>query len=157
MPRLADSSINPIRGSQITEHQSWDQGPLTHQRNVFGPAAHLWIRTDLKADDVDAALLYGSFTFNVFSRLEGLGFCAPGEAATFVACGKRIGPGGSLPLNPHGGQLAAGRTNGYGNVIEAVLQLRGQAGPRQVAAAKVAVVSSGGGIPAGCMLLRKDC
>ncbi len=143
-------------GSHITEHQSWDQGPLSQQRNVFGPAAHLWSRTCLRAADVDVALLYDGFTFNVFSWLEGLGFCAPGEAAQFIDGGARLGPGGALPLNPHGGQLAAGRSNGYGNVLEAVTQLRHQAGARQVAAARVAVVSSGGGIPAGCMLLRND-
>ena len=61
----------PIRieavGSHITEHQSWDQGPLSQQRNVFGPAAHLWSRTDLRAADVDVALFYDGFTFNVFS------------------------------------------------------------------------------------------
>jgi acetyl-CoA acetyltransferase/uncharacterized OB-fold protein len=143
-------------GTQITEHQSWDQHGLTHQRNVFGPASHLWSRTDLTPADIDVALLYDGFTFNVFSWLEGLGFCAPGEAAEFIAGGARIGPGGSLPLNPHGGQLAAGRTNGYGNVLEAVHQLRGHAGPRQVDHARVAVVSSGGGIPASCMLLSQS-
>lgn len=100
-------------------------------------------------------MLYDGFTFNVFSWLEGLGFCAPGEAAAFIDDGTRIGPGGSLPLNTHGGQLAAGCINGYGNVLEAVHQLRGQAGPRQVPGAQVAVVSSGGGNPASCMLLRR--
>jgi acetyl-CoA acetyltransferase len=143
-------------GTQITEHQSWDQGSLTHQRNVFGPAAHLWTRTDLHPADVDVACLYDGFTFNVFSWLEALGFCAPGEAADFIAGGTRIGPGGALPLNPHGGQLAAGRSNGHGHVLEAVTQLRGQAAARQVANARLAVVSAGGGIPAGCFLLRND-
>ncbi|MGH8595618.1 MAG: thiolase C-terminal domain-containing protein, partial [Gammaproteobacteria bacterium] len=143
-------------GTAMTEHQSWDQGSLLYQRNVFGPAAHLWTRTDLKPTDVDLALLYDGFTFNVISWLEGLSFCAQGEAADFVAGGHRLDLDGELPLNPHGGQLSAGRTNGYGQLHEAVLQLRGSAGPRQVANAEIAVVSSGGGIPAGCMLLTGD-
>lgn len=141
-------------GTQIAEPQFWDQGSLTHQVNVFGPAAHLWTRTDVRPRDVDLACLYDGFSFNAISWLEALGFCAPGEAADFVAGGQRIALGGELPLNPHGGHLAAGRTNGYGHVREAVLQLRGQATGRQVKDARLAAVSSGGGIPGGCMLLR---
>ena len=143
-------------GTQMSEHQSWDQGSLLYQRNVCAPAAHLWQRTELTAADVDVALLYDGFTFNVLSWLEALSFCGAGEAADFVANGARLDLGGALPLNPHGGQLAAGRTNGYGNLVDAVLQLRGQAAARQVVGAEVAVVSTGGGIPAGCMLLTRD-
>lgn len=141
-------------GQQMTEHQSWDQGTISHQPNVFGPAAHLWSRTDLKPADVDVAELYDGFTFNVVSWLEGLGFCGVGETADFVEGGTRITRGGSLPLNTHGGHLSAGRSHGFGNIHEAVLQLRGDAGPRQIDGAKTAAISIGGGIPAGCMLLR---
>lgn len=143
-------------GSQIAEPQFWDQTTLSHQVNVFGPSAHLWSRTDLRPDDVDIACLYDGFSFNVLCWLEALGFCKHGEAKDFIDDGRRIGPGGELPLNPHGGHLAAGRTNGYGHLREAVLQLRGDAETRQVPGAKLAVVSSGGGIPGGCMLLRRD-
>lgn len=155
-----DRARPPVRvravGTAIAECQSWDQGTLTHQPNVFGPAAHLWSRTDLRPGDVDLALLYDGFTFNVLSWLEALGFCGIGEAGDFVAGGERIGPGGSLPVNPHGGQLTTGRSNGFGHLAEAVVQLRGQAGARQVPGAEVAVVSTGGGIPGGCLLLTTD-
>ncbi len=87
------------------------------------------------------ALLYDGFTFNALSWLEGLGFCELGGAADFIDGGKGISVDGVLPLNPHGGQLSAGRTHGYGFVREAVLQLRGQAPGVQVADAKVAVVT----------------
>ena len=143
-------------GSQITEPQSWDQGTITHQPNIFGPAKHLWSRTELRTHDVDVAELYDGFTFNAVSWLEGLGFCAPGQAREFLDEGRRISLTGDLPLNTHGGQLSAGRTNGYGNIHEAVLQLRGHAEQRQIAGAKVAAVSSGGGIAASAMLLRTD-
>jgi acetyl-CoA acetyltransferase len=143
-------------GTAIGEVQSWEQGTLTHQPNVFGPAAHLWTRTGLTADDVDVACLYDGFSFNTVSWLEALGFCGLGEAADFVKDAERIGPGGSLPVNPHGGQLSAGRSNGFGFLIEAVTQLRAQAGDRQVPGAEVAVVTAGGGIPAGCLLLTTD-
>ncbi len=155
-----DLARPPVRveavGTQIAEEQFWEQGTLTHQPNVFGPAAHLWSRTDLRPRDVDVALLYDGFTFNALTWIEALGFCGIGEAADFVKDAERIGPGGVLPLNPHGGQLRAGRSNGFGFLHEAVTQLRGAAAGRQVRAAEVAVVSSGGGIPGACMLLTVD-
>lgn len=143
-------------GTALAEEQSWDQGTLTHQPNLFGQAAHLWSRTSLTTDDVDVACLYDGFSFNTISWLEALGFCGLGEAPDFVKDAERIGPGGSLPVNPHGGQLSAGRSNGFGFLTEAVTQLRGAAGARQVPGAEVACVSVGGGIPAGCLLLTTD-
>jgi len=143
-------------GTKIDERQSWDQGTITHLPNVFGPAAHLWSRTTLGPQDVDVAELYDGFTFNTVSWLEALRFCRVGEAADFLEGGKRIALDGELPLNTHGGQLSGGRTHGYGFLHEAVLQLRGEAGDRQVKRAKVAAVSAGGGVPAGAFLLRTD-
>ena len=91
---------------------------------------------------------------HLISWLEALGFCKLGEAEGFLDGGRAIAPGGRLPLNTHGGQLSAGRTQGYGFVREAMLQLRGEAA-NQVAGARVAVVSAGGGVPSGAMLLRR--
>jgi acetyl-CoA acetyltransferase/uncharacterized OB-fold protein len=142
-------------GSAILERLSWDQDTLTHTPQAFGPSAHVWTRTDLTPADVDVALLYDGFTFNALSWMEGLGFCGPGEATDFIAGGKTIALGGDLPLNPHGGQLSAGRLHGYGFVREAMLQLRGAAHGRQVQDARLAVVTSGGGVPSGAMLLRR--
>jgi acetyl-CoA acetyltransferase len=143
-------------GTQITEPVSWDQGTLEHEPMLAGPAAHLWSRTDAKRADVDVALLYDGFTFNCLSWIEALGFCATGEGKDFVDGGTRIALDGELPLNPHGGQLSAGRTHGYGFVHEAAVQLRGEAGDRQVRGAHLAVVSTGGGTPGGCFLLRNE-
>lgn len=140
-------------GTGISERQSWDQGTITHEPNVFGAATHLWSRTDLSPDDVDVAELYDGFTFNCLTWLEALGFCPVGQAGDFLAGGRRIALDGSLPLNTHGGQLSAGRTHGYGFLHEAIVQLRGAAGLRQVPDAEVAVVASGGGTPGGCLLL----
>jgi acetyl-CoA acetyltransferase len=143
-------------GTQILERISWDQGTLTHEPQVLGQSAHLWTRTELRPDDVDVALLYDGFTFNCISWLEGLGFCGLGEAKDFVGDGHRISLDGDLPLNPHGGQLSEGRTHGFGFIHEAVLQLRRDAGDRQVPDASTAVVATGGGTPSGVMLLRRD-
>jgi acetyl-CoA acetyltransferase len=142
-------------GTAITERISWDQDTLTHEPQVFGPAAHLWTRTGLRPDDVDVAELYDGFTFNAVSWLEALGFCGVGEAAGFLEGGKTIALDGRLPLNTHGGQLSAGRTHGLGFLQEAMLQLRGDAVGRQVSDARVAVVSAGGGTPGGALLLRR--
>ena len=143
-------------GTQTLERLSWDQDTLAHEPQSLGPSAHLWTRTGLTTDDVDVALLYDGFTFNALSWLEGLGFCGLGEAADFIGDGSAIALGGALPLNPHGGQLSAGRLHGYGFLREAILQLRGEAVGRQVGDARVAVVATGGGVPSGAMLLRSS-
>jgi acetyl-CoA acetyltransferase len=156
-----DLAVTPVRveavGTRITERLSWDQGTLTHLPQIFGPAAHVWTRTDLRPSDIDVAELYDGFTFNCLSWLEALGFCGLGEGADFLDGGKRIALDGDLPLNTHGGQLSAGRTHGYGFVHEAVTQLRGAGGQRQVTGdPKVAMVAAGGGVPTGCFILRVD-
>ncbi|MEO2169812.1 MAG: thiolase family protein, partial [bacterium] len=81
-------------------------------------------------------------------------FCPVGEGGRFIEGGQRIALDGELPLNTHGGQLSAGRLHGYGCLHEAVLQLRGDAGARQVAGdPQVAVAAAGGGNTCGCLLV----
>ena len=143
-------------GTQIIERTDWDQTTMTHEPQVLGQSAHLWTRTSLRPKDVDVAQLYDGFTFNCLSWLEALGFCGIGEAKDFLDRGKAIARDGVIPLNTHGGQLSHGRTHGMGLMHEAVVQLRGEAGERQVSGARVAVVSSGGLTPSGAILLRTD-
>ena len=143
-------------GTQILERISWDQETITHEPQVLGQSTHLWTRTDLTPADVDLALLYDGFTFNAVTWLEALGFCGLGEAQDWMDGGRRIALDGELPVNPHGGQLSEGRTHGYGFLYEAVTQLRHEAGERQVADARTAVVTSGGGTPSGVLLLQRD-
>ncbi|MEV6539423.1 OB-fold domain-containing protein [Streptomyces sp. NPDC051665] len=143
-------------GTQILERLEWDQSTLTHEPQVLGQSAHLWSRTALRPEDVDVAELYDGFTFNCLSWLEGLGFCGIGEAKDFLDGGKNIARDGVLPLNTHGGQLSHGRTHGMGLVHEAITQLRGAAGARQIPGARVAVASSGGLTPSGVILFRAD-
>ncbi len=143
-------------GTQIIERTDWDQTTLTHEPQVLGQSAHLWSRTSLRPGDVDVAELYDGFTFNCLSWLEALGFCGIGEAKDFLDDGRAIARDGVIPLNTHGGQLSHGRTHGMGLIHEAVTQLRGEAGTRQVADAAVAVASSGGLTPSGVLLLRSE-
>jgi acetyl-CoA acetyltransferase len=117
-------------------------------------AGEMWSRTDLTASDVNVAEIYDGFTFLTFAWLEALGFCADGEAGPFVDGAARIALNGTLPLNTYGGQLSAGRMHGYWLLHEACLQLRGQAGDRQLAhRPEVAVAAAGGGPIAACMVL----
>jgi acetyl-CoA acetyltransferase len=88
--------------------------------------------------------------------LEALGFCERGGAASFLEGGDNIALVGRLPLNTNGGQLSAGRLHGFGFLHEAVVQLRGDGGDRQVAGPpEVAVVANGAGYTAGCLLLTR--
>jgi acetyl-CoA acetyltransferase len=117
-------------------------------------AAQMWSRTELKPTDLGLAELYDGFTFLTMAWLEALGICGDGEAGPFVEGGARIARDGVLPLNTYGGQLSAGRMHGYWALHEGCLQLRGEAGERQVSQRpEVGVVSVGGGPVAGCMLL----
>src|SRR6201986_2813393 len=118
-------------------------------------AAQMWSRTDLTPADLNLAELYDGFTFLTFAWLEALGICADGEAGPFVEGATRIALDGALPLNTYGGQLSAGRMHGYWLLHEACLQLRGEAGERQVAGVEVAVAGAGGGPFAGAMLLPR--
>jgi acetyl-CoA acetyltransferase len=98
--------------------------------------------------DIDVAELYDCFTPVVIIELEDLGFCAKGEGGPFVENG-RIELGGELPVNTHGGLLShchPGHPGSMFSITEAVRQLRGECGPRQVAGAKVALVHGQGGI-----------
>jgi acetyl-CoA acetyltransferase len=133
----------------------WDSRPDYPKMAATDAAAEMWSRTDLTPDDVDVAELYDGFTFLSLAWLEALGLCGEGESGPFVEGGHRIALDGNLPLNTYGGQLSAGRMHGYWVLHEAVLQLRDQAGERQVANPQVAVVSAGGGPIAGCMLLTR--
>ena len=100
----------------------------------------------LKPSDVDVVGLYDAFTINTLLFLEDLGFCKKGEAGAFVQNGG-IAPGGRLPVNTNGGGLSCVHPGMYGIflVIEAVRQLRGECGERQVKGAKVALAHGNGG------------
>jgi acetyl-CoA acetyltransferase len=98
--------------------------------------------------DIDVAQLYDCFTITVIVELEDLGFCAKGEGGRFVE-GGRIRLGGELPVTTHGGLLSAvhpGLAGGMFHVVEAVRQLRGEAGGRQVKDAELALAHGNGGI-----------
>ena len=116
-----------------------------------GPKA--MARAGITHGDIDLTMVYDSFTYTVMLTLEGLGFCGRGEAADLVA-NQRTAPGGDFPVNTSGGGLSYTHPGMYGIflLVEAVRQLRGECGDRQVQHkgdpgqnVKVALVNGTGG------------
>jgi acetyl-CoA acetyltransferase len=99
--------------------------------------------------DIDVVQIYDAFSINTILALEDLGFCKKGEGGPFVENGA-IAPGGQLPVNTNGGGLSCVHPNMYGAfaTIEAVRQLRGECGERQVKGPKTAAVNGNGGTAA---------
>jgi acetyl-CoA acetyltransferase len=147
-------------GTALRGRPSWDQFDDMTTMAARDAGAQLWTRTDLAPADVDVAELYDGFSFLAMVWLEALGFCGRGESGPFVEGGARIALDGELPLNTNGGQLSAGRLHGFGLIHEACLQLRGEAGDRQVGrggrGVEVAAVANGGGPIAGALLLTRE-
>jgi acetyl-CoA acetyltransferase len=143
-------------GTALRGRPSWDQWDDMTTMSARDAAAHMWTRTDLKPADIDFAELYDGFSWLAMCWLEALGFCGHGESGPFIEGGSRIALDGELPLNTNGGQLSGGRLHGFGFLHEAVLQLRGEAGDRQIPGRhEVAAVANGGGPLAGSMLLTR--
>lgn len=114
--------------AKVSAEQAFEMSGLTH-------------------DDIDVVQVYDSFTITVLITLESLGFCKPGEASDFIAS-RGIGPDGTFPVNTNGGGLSYCHPGMYGIflLIEAVRQLRGECGERQVDDAKTALVNGTGGV-----------
>ena len=128
-----------------------DHGILSQMPNLTstwarnsGPAAMKM--AGVTHDDIDLAMIYDSFTYTVLVTLESLGFCNPGEGPEFVA-NQRTAPGGDFALNTSGGGLSYTHSGMYGMflVLEAVRQLRGETGERQLDSPKLSLVHGTGG------------
>jgi acetyl-CoA acetyltransferase len=104
-------------------------------------AERLYAAAGLGVPDIELAELYDCFTYNVLSQIEGYGFAEPGTVPGMLADGAFDRATGSLPLNTHGGLLSEGYIHGLNHVYEAVQQIRGEAGHRQVERHDVALVT----------------
>jgi acetyl-CoA acetyltransferase len=155
--RAADLRQRPVLVDAMTYATGRGADWMFHSDFLYGGAVdcadRLWRRSSVTVADVDVAQVYDGFTPVTIAWIEALGACARGEFGDWVGDGSRLGPGGDFPLNTAGGQLAEGRLHGIGFLNEAVLQLRGQCGERQVPDARVAVVTSGVYPQCGAMVL----
>ena len=109
--------------------------------------AQAYRMAQLAPREIGLAMLYDAFTINTILFLEDLGFCPKGEGGRFVADGG-IAPGGRFPVNTNGGGLSFCHPGMYGLflLIEAVQQLRGEAGDRQIAGLATAIAHGNGGV-----------
>jgi acetyl-CoA acetyltransferase len=148
--RARDMKKRPVHllgtGSSITHKEIANMPDLTVTGAVQS-GQRAYAEAGVRASDIDMVQLYDAFTINTILFLEDLGFCPKGEGGRFVE-GGRIAPGGSLPVNTNGGGLSCTHPGMYGlfTLIEAVRQLRGEAGERQIAGAKLALCHGNGGV-----------
>jgi acetyl-CoA acetyltransferase len=157
--RTGDRGVMLLSSGFSTTHLHLSAAPSL---TGFGAGAALeraLAQAELTRPAIDVALVYDCFTIALLVNLEDLGFTAPGTSGPAYAEG-RFGPRGALPVNPHGGLLSHGhpaRAGGMGQLVEAVMQLRGEAGARQVRDARVALVHGMGGVFAthGVLLLGR--
>jgi acetyl-CoA acetyltransferase len=140
----------PVQGDDLFDAIRWPD----HSHNCFRYLAEdLWHSAGITPEDIDLAQIYDCFTYSVLMALEGLGFCAEGEGGPFVS-GGRISRDGPLPLNTAGGLLSEAYIHGMNHVAEAVEQLRGQAGERQIADAEICLTTAGAMTCGSAMILR---
>ncbi len=117
-------------------------------------AQGLFDRAGVSVADVDVAEIYDAFTITVICQLEDFGFCNKGEGGPFVQAG-HIALNGRIPVGTHGGLLSEGYMHGFNNIAEAVSQIRGDAGARQVKDAEIVLCSGFGGNVGSALLLRR--
>ena len=145
---LAKRPVHVLGTGECTTHQMVSQMPsFTRWDAAVVSGERAFRMSGVRHEDIDVAQFYDAFTIVPMLALEALGFCAPGESGAFVS-GQRTAPGGDFPMNTNGGGLSYTHTGMYGifTLIEAVRQLRGECGPRQVPDATVAICHGTGGV-----------
>ena len=144
---LREDPIALLGAGSATDHFSGGAMANLTSTEARRSAAAAFGEAGVTPADIDVTEVYDSFTITVLLTLEALGYCGPGEAKDLIADGA-IRPGGTLPLNTNGGGLSYCHPGMYGIllIVEAVRQLRGEAGDRQVAGAELAVAHGTGGV-----------
>ena len=123
--------------------QWWDKSNYTQVDGAFA-AKQAFAEAGENIWSIDVAELYDCFTMEIIFYLEDYGYCKKGEAGEFLRSGATR-PGGSFPINTHGGLLSGMYLFDFPNVVEATRQLRGEAGDRQVPNAHLALTNGHGG------------
>ena len=115
-------------------------------------ADRLFARAGIDRKDLSFAQVYDCFTYSIIGQMEGFGLIEKGQAGDFFRSGE-ASIGGQLPVNTHGGLLSEGYIHGLNSVVEAVSQLRGEGGKRQVQNAQLGLVTAGGATSTGSALI----
>lgn len=154
----ATATRKPIRieavGHATGPDVGWDVGADLSRMASQQASEELWARTTLRPSDLDLAQVYDGFSSLALCWLEDLGICGRGEAGAFLRSGAgRVG--GRLPICTDGGELGVGRQHGMGKLAETVVQLRSEAGDRQVRDAEVGAVCAGAGPNCAVFLLTR--
>lgn len=136
-------------------HNSVVQQPDIEEFGFRDAAQDAFAAAGFGPKDTQVALLHDAFTISVLVTLEALGFCEPGQAGRYMREGHGS-MGAACPINPHGGLLSQAHIGGMLHITEAVRQLRGAAGNRQVPGAKRAVVSGNGGVFSVCGVMTLE-
>jgi len=146
--RAKDLARPPVylKGLGFGEHaeDAWWEGRQHHALPLHTGRDHAFRQAGVELSDIDFAQVPDCFTAEVILHVEDYGWCKKGEGAAYIAEG-RIAPGGDTPINTFGGWLAGYHLGDMGGFSEAVTQLRGEGGARQVKDAKVGIVAGGGG------------
>ena len=150
MERAKDLKKRPVAvlgTGEAHDHRMISQMPDLTQTAAAISGKLAFERAGVTHKDIDVAEIYDSFTITVLLTLESLGFCKKGEGGAFVS-GQRTAPGGDFPMNTQGGALSYTHPGMFGifTLIEAVRQLRGECGPRQVKDAELALCNGTGGV-----------
>ena len=165
--RARDLALPPVLIHACTQgmiaQNEEDQTPSLRDHGQRIVVQSLRAKGDLWLEDVDVYFPYDGFSFLTVSWIENSGWCGPGEARAFIEEHwdkerNRILIHGRIPVNPHGGGLSEGGTQGSGHTREAIHQLQGRAGERQVPGASTALITAGGFFfnSQGCILRADD-